>query len=126
MFVFSTLTQVGIRNAPVPFFIKPITNSVAGKIESGFLQRNMKSHYDFLEGQLATSPDDGGFFCGKDLTGAEIMLSFPLEAGQSRSGFTQSQYPKIWAYVDRIHERDAYKRAVAKIVDIEGDFKTAL
>ena len=123
---YSIFTSIGIRNAPVPFFIRPITNGVAGKIESSFLSRNFKSHYDFLEGQLATSPDGGDYFCGNDLTGAEIMLSFPLEAGQSRSGFTRDQYPKIWALVDRIHERDAYKRAVAKIVEIEGDFKTNL
>lgn len=115
-----------IRKAPVPFFIKPITNSVAGKIESSFLQRNMKSHYDFLEGQLATSPGDGDYFCGNELTAAEIMLSFPLEAGKTRSGFTQDQYPKIWALIDRIHARDAYKRAVAKIVEVEGEFKTTL
>ncbi len=120
------LTGAAIRKAPVPFFIKPITNSVAGKIESSFLKRNLKTHYDFLESQLATSPDGGDYFCGKDLTAAYIMLSFPLEAGQTRSGFTESQYPKIWAYVDRIHQRDAYKRAVAKIVEVEGDFKTTL
>ena len=110
----------------MPFFIKPITNGVAAKIESSFLRRNFKTHYDFLESQLATSPDGGSYFCGKDLTAAEVMLSFPLEAGQSRSGFTRSQYPKIWGYVDQIHDREAYKRAVAKIVEIEGDFKTTL
>ncbi|KAJ9616586.1 bifunctional glutathione transferase/peroxidase [Cladophialophora chaetospira] len=115
-----------IKNAAVPFFIKPVTNSVASKIESSFLQRNFRSHYDFLEGQLATSPDDGQYLCGPDLTAADIMLSFPLEAGKTRSGFTQNQYPKIWAYVERQHERDAYKRAVAKIVEIEGEFKTTL
>ncbi|KIW84955.1 hypothetical protein Z517_00343 [Fonsecaea pedrosoi CBS 271.37] len=116
----------GIRNAPVPFFIKPITNSVAGKIESSFLRRNMKNHYDFLEAQLATSPDAGDYLCGKDITAADIMLSFPLEAGQTRSGFAESQYPRIWGYIERLHERDAYKRAVAKIVAIEGEFKTTL
>ncbi|ETI19790.1 hypothetical protein G647_08803 [Cladophialophora carrionii CBS 160.54] len=125
-FMVLSLIVGSIRNAAVPFFIKPITNSVAGKIESGYLQRNFKSHYDFLEGQLSTSPDGGDYFCGKNLTAADIMLSFPLEAGQSRSGFTASQYPKVWAYIDRIHQRDAYKRAVAKIIEVEGDFKTTL
>ncbi|EXJ87413.1 glutathione S-transferase [Capronia epimyces CBS 606.96] len=115
-----------VRNSPVPFFIKPITNGVASKIESSFLQRNFKTHYDFLEGQLATVPDGGNFLCGKDLTAADIMLSFPLEAGQSRSGFSKEQYPKIWAYIDRLHEREAYKRSVQKIVELEGDFKTSL
>lgn len=118
--------KADIKNAAVPFFIKPITNSVASKIETSFLQRNLKSHYDFLEQLLATSPDGGDFFCGQDLTAAEVMLSFPLEAGETRSGFTQSQYPKIWAYLARIHERDAYKRATAKVEEIEGKFKTNL
>ncbi|KAI1608455.1 glutathione S-transferase [Exophiala viscosa] len=115
-----------IRNAPVWFFIKPITASVASTVEAGFLTRNFKNHYDFLEGQLATSPDGGKFLCGRDLTGADIMLSFPLEAGQTRSGFTREQYPKIWDYVDRLHDRQAYKRATAKIIEVEGRFKANL
>ncbi|KAL2432594.1 hypothetical protein ABEF95_013860 [Exophiala dermatitidis] len=115
-----------IRNSPVPFFIKPITNGVASKIESAFLQRNFKTHYDFLEGQLSTSPDGGSFLCGSDLSAADIMLSFPLEAGRGRSGFSREQYPKIWAYVDRIHEREAYKRSVQKIIELEGEFKTSM
>lgn len=71
------LTTTEIRTSPVPFFIKPITNAVAGKVESGFLATNFKTHYDFLEGQLKTSPDEGGFLCGKEITAADIMLSFP-------------------------------------------------
>lgn len=115
-----------IRNSPVPFFIKPITSGVAAKIESSFLERNFKTHYDFLENQLATAPGGEGFLCGKDLTAADIMMSFPMEAGQGRSGFTKEQYPKIWAYVERIHDREAYKRAVASIIEREGEFKMSL
>lgn len=122
----SLLTELEIRNSPVWFFIKPITTGIASSVEAAFLARNFKTHYDFLEGQLTTAPDGGNFLCGKDLTAADIMMSFPLEAGQSRSGFTKDQYPKIWDYVDRLHEREAYKRAVAKIIVLEGRFKTTL
>jgi len=115
-----------IRSSPVPFFIKPVTNGVANTIESSFLKRNFKIHYDFLESQLATSPDNGSFLCGKNLTAADIMMSFPMEAGQSRSGMTKAQYPKIWAYIDQLHQRPAYKRSVDIIVDREGEFKTAV
>ncbi|KAK4939466.1 bifunctional glutathione transferase/peroxidase [Elasticomyces elasticus] len=115
-----------IRNSPVWFFIKPITAAVASTVETGFLSRNFKTHYEFLEGQLATSPDGGKFLCGKDLTGADIMMSFPLEAGQSRTGFSKEQYPKVWDYVERLHEREAYKRAVARIIELEGQFKTTM
>jgi len=122
----SRLTVTGIRSSPVPFFIKPITNGVAEKIDSGFLRPNLKTHYDFLEGQLQTSPDEGNFLCGKAITAADIMLSFPLQAGQSRTGFTKEDYPKVWEYLDRLQEREAYKRAVQKIIDVEGEFKTTL
>ncbi|RVX72023.1 hypothetical protein B0A52_04621 [Exophiala mesophila] len=113
-----------IRDASVPFFIKPITNGVANKIASGFVTPSLITHYDFLEQQLKTSPSKGEFFCGKDLTAADMMLSFPLEAGRTRSGMSPENYPLIWAWVDRIHQQDSYKRATQKIVDIDRSFTT--
>lgn len=111
-----------IRKAPVPFFIRPITNGIASKIESNFLTPNFKTHFTFLEGQLASSPNGGQYLCGEKLTGADILMSFPLEASKGRVGLTPEQYPKLCAYVDRIHEREAYKKAVNKIVEIEGSY----
>ena len=115
-----------IKEGSVPFFIRPITNAIAGRITSLFLAPNFKTHYTFLEDQLKTCPDGGQFLCGKDLTAADILMSFPLEAGQSRSGMTQADFPLLWAYVDRLHEREAYRRSVQKIAEIEGSFKTNL
>ena len=121
------LTEIpGIRNAPVPFFIRPVTNSVANRVSSLFLEPNFKTHYAFLEEQLKSSPDSGEYLCGKHITAADILMSFPLEAGQSRSGMSREQCPLMWAYVDRLHEREAYKRSIKKIEDIEGSFKSNL
>jgi len=53
-------------------------------------------------------------------------MSFALEAGQGRSGMTKDVLPLLWAYVDRIHDREAYKRSVQKIEQVEGSFKTHL
>jgi glutathione S-transferase len=110
----------------VPFFIKPVTNGVATKIQSAFLHPQFETHFGFLESLLETSPDQGEYFCGKDLTAADILMSFPLEAGRSPSGLSKEQYPRIWAYVERLHNAPAYKRAVQKIESIEGTFKTNL
>lgn len=110
-----------IRNASVPFFIKPITRSIADRVDNAYLNKNIKATFDFLEEQLATSPQNGDFFCGPYLTGADIMMIFPLEAGQKRAGVTPSKYPKLSAYIDRIHERDAYQRAIKKIEDSTGE-----
>ena len=89
---------------------------------------NMKTHYDYLEGLLATSPDGGEWFCGK-LTGVDILLSFPLLAGQGgRSGMKSEDYPKIAEFVKRFQEREAYKKAIKKIEELEGEgsFKASI
>ena len=124
--VFCAYHCLDIKNSPVPFFIKPITNAIANKINTLFLEPNFKNHYQFLENQLATSPDGGEYLCGREITGADILMEFPLVAGAERSGRTKEAYPKLSAYVEKLHERDAYKRAVQKIVDTEGSFKTKL
>jgi glutathione S-transferase len=115
-----------IRNAPVPFFIRPITNSIATRIQTSYLTNQFELHYQFIEDQLATSPDGGDYLCGKEITGADILMSFPLEAGNSRSGVKQEKFPKVFAYVEKLHEREAYKRATEKIIEVEGQFKTTL
>ena len=118
--------DLGIRKAPVPFFIRPVTSGVANRVTSFFLAPNFKTHYDFVEAQLQTSPDGGEYLCGKDLTAADILMSFPLEAGMGLSGMTKEQYPLIWAYVDRLYQRESYKRSVQKIEEVEGSFKRTL
>jgi glutathione S-transferase len=73
----------------------------------------VKLHLDFLEGELTTP-----FFVGDELTGADIMMSFPLEAALARVGLDDRR-PKLRAWLDRIHQRPAYKRAL----DRGGEYK---
>ena len=99
---------------------------VAGKIYSGFLQRNFDTHFAFLESQIQSSPGGGQYLCGTELTGADILMVFPLEAAKGRGFITAEKYPGLVAYVDRLSEREAYKTAVAKIVEVEGSYKSSL
>ena len=99
---------------------------MANKLSTLFLGPNFKTHYAFLEEQLKTSPDNGQYLCGKDLTAADILMSFPLEAGQGRSGMSRESNPLVWAYIDRLHEHESYKRSVKKIEAVEGSFKSNL
>lgn len=91
-----------------------------------FLTPNFRTHFSFLESQLATSPNGGKYLCGKELTGADILMSFPLIASKGRAGLTQAAYPRIWAYVELLEVHDGYKKAVQKIIDVEGEFKSTL
>ncbi|KAI9810106.1 MAG: hypothetical protein M1827_006717 [Pycnora praestabilis] len=120
------LIMNNIKNSPVPFFIKPITGSIVNKVTSMFLEPNFKTNFTFLESQIATSPDGGEFLCGKGLTGADIIMSFPLIAARGRAGLTPELYPKLCAYMDRLEKRDAYQKAIQKIVDVEGYYSSAL
>jgi len=115
-----------IRSPALPFYVRPIANGIAGRIEAMFLHPNFKKHLDFLESQMASSPNGGEYLCGKEMTGADIMMSFPLEAMKSRAGLTKEKYPLLWAYVDRLESREASKKAVQDIVDREGIYQSTL
>jgi len=53
-----------------------------------------------------------GWFAGTDFTAADIMMSFPLEAAASRMDL--SGHTNIRAFLDRIHDRPAYQRALER------------
>ena len=53
-------------------------------------------------------------------------MSFPLLGAKGRAGFKQEAHPKLWAYVDRLEAQEAYKRAVERIIKIEGSYNSNL
>ena len=108
-----------------PFFAKPITNMIIGAMESNFLEPNLRTHFAFLEDQLKTSPGGGKFFCGK-MTGADIALSFPLTSAKGRAGLTKQKYPKLWDYIEMLEGMEGYKRAIDKVVEVEGEYQANL
>ena len=98
-----------IENTPMPFFVKPIAKAISGKAKSGFITPQITTHLDFMEGELGKST----WFAGDAFTGADIQMSFPVEAAQSRGGLNASR-PKLMAYLERIHARPAYQRALER------------
>jgi glutathione S-transferase len=85
------------------------------------LTANLKSHFDFLESQLATSPDDGKYLCGPNLTGADILMSFPLIAAKISKKFDKPTHPKLSAYIDLLESSEGYKISVKKIEELTGE-----
>jgi glutathione S-transferase len=72
------------------------------------LRRMLDVHLDWLESELATRP----WFAGESFTAADVMMSFPLEASRQRGGFDEA-HPHLAAWLDTIHARPAYERALA-------------
>jgi glutathione S-transferase len=98
-----------IETQPVPFFIKPVVRMIAGRVKAGFIGPQLQLHLDYLEGVLAGSP----WFAGPDISIADIMMSFPLEAAAARGGLDAGR-PNLWRFLETIHARPAYRRALDK------------
>ena len=96
-----------VETAPMPFFIKPVARAIAGKARSSFIEPQINLHLDYLEREVAKS----GWFVGNDFTAADIQMSFPLEAAAARAGLNSSR-PNLMAFLERIHARPAYGRAL--------------
>ena len=68
----------------------------------------IENHFGFLEGELAHSD----FFVGKELTAADVNLSFPIQAARLLHGL--DQFPNLARFLDRMHARPAYNRALER------------
>jgi glutathione S-transferase len=97
-----------IRRAKVPFFVKPVVKGIADKVGSAFITPNIQAQLKFMNDELATRP----WFAGHEFSAADIQMSFPLEAAAARAGLDQ-RYPKLQDWLERIHARPAYARALA-------------
>ncbi|HMB56532.1 MAG TPA: glutathione S-transferase [Arenimonas sp.] len=98
-----------VRSAPAPFFVRPIARAIADKVMDSFVRPQIKTHLDFMEGELGKS----AWFAGAEFSAADVQMSFPLEAAASRGGLDASR-PKLMDWLARIHARPAYQRALEK------------
>ena len=93
-----------------PLLVKLVLTRVPifGKIAMKRIQPMIDIHLDYIESELAQRP----WFAGADMTAADIMMSFPLEAARSRAGLDGSR-PATIAWLAKVHARPAYQRALA-------------
>jgi len=93
---------------PMPLLMRPAAAVIALGVKAKFVTPRINQHLDFIEGELEKST----WFAGEELTGADIQMSFPLEAAVARAG--ADDRPNIRAFVERIHERPAYQEALRR------------
>lgn len=95
-----------VRQAPVPFFIKPIVKGIVAKVSNAFIDPQIKLHLSFQNEALANS----GWFVGEEFSAADIQMSFPLEGAAARGGL--DAFPHLGDFLARIHARPAYQKAL--------------
>ncbi len=79
-----------VANGPAPWPISAVARHIAGRVQNSFIGPQLKRHLDYMEAAL----------------GAQ-------EAAKSRAGLDASR-PRLTAFLDRIHARDAYQRALER------------
>ncbi|TDL24564.1 thioredoxin-like protein [Rickenella mellea] len=95
----------------VPFYIRPVANIIFGSVSKQLLEPNIETNSKFVEAHLAKTKAD--FFAGGDHpTSADYQMLFPLEAIKQRAPGHLG--PNMKAWVDRVHARPAFKRALEK------------
>jgi glutathione S-transferase len=98
-----------VEKSPAPWPISAVARRIAGTVTQSFIGPQLKRHLDYMEAELATHT----WFAGDQFSAADVQMSFPLEAAASRAGLNAGR-PRLMAFLDRIHARGAYKRALER------------
>lgn len=98
-----------VESGPMPFFVRPIAKGIARKVKSSFIQPQIEAHLNYMEAELGKSE----WFAGGAFSAADIQLSFVLEAAAARGGLAGDR-PRLTAFLDKIHARPAYRRALER------------
>ncbi len=80
----------------------------AAKPIQPMIMAEIKGIFDYVEYHLIRNE----YFAGDDLTAADIMMIFPLEAAHARGRL--KGYEACQDFVAKIHKRPAYNRAIEK------------
>lgn len=96
-----------VKEAKLPFFIKPIAKKIADKVDDNYAGPEIDRHFSYIESQLAKSD----YFCGAEFTAADVQMYYPIEGGLARRA---GHRPKAEAWLARVKERPALKAALEK------------
>ena len=91
-----------------PAWLRPLARRISDQALVGFVNPQVRQHMAFWESELGKSE----WFAGNDFSAADIQMSYPLEATAARGGI--EGHPRVGAFVDRIHARPAYQRAIER------------
>ena len=100
---------------PVPALLRPVARAIARRAQHDFIDPQLRTHIGFWDGELQRAP----WFAGAEFSGADIQMSFPLEAAAARSGVPLPA--SVQGFLERIHARPAYQRAL----EVGGRFELA-
>jgi len=87
-----------------------LTSGGEGNPASPFVAERSRRGWEMIEARLGQAP----YFGGAHLTTADIMMVYCLTTSRAFRKTSIENYPNIQAYLERIGQRPAYRRAMAK------------
>lgn len=103
-----SLVFTRVRNAPLPFFARPIARGIADKVTASFVAPQLRTHMDWMEAELGRHT----WFAGERFTAADIQMSYSVEAAARRGDGRDRSH--LRTFLERIHARPAYRRALER------------
>ncbi|EJS43250.1 gtt1p [Saccharomyces arboricola H-6] len=94
-----------VRESGMPFPISYLAGKVASKISQAYSQGEMKNQFDFVEGEISKN---NGYLVDGKLSGADILMSFPLQMAFQRNFATPEEYPAISKWLKTITSEGSY------------------
>jgi glutathione S-transferase len=91
-----------------PALVRPIAKGLTNAVRKAYLNHTTQALFDHLDAELSKRPWLAGEF-----SAADIMMSFPCEASLARAPQAKGK-KNVEAFVQKLHARPAYKRALEK------------
>jgi glutathione S-transferase len=98
-----------LARPPMPALLRPLAALIGRGMQSKYIDPQLRIHLAFMEAELNKS----NWFAGDTFTAADIQMSFPVEGAHAR-GVLGAHYPNLLKYLEAIHARPAYRRAIEK------------
>lgn len=92
-----------------PALMRPVMKAISKQLNTNIVDPALKRHMDYWELELGKFE----WFAGNEFSAADIQMSFPLEAASARGGLDNGR-PKCMAFLEKIHARSAYHRALVR------------
>ncbi|MGI4745767.1 MAG: glutathione S-transferase family protein [Janthinobacterium lividum] len=92
----------------MPFPLRPVAALISRGLDTQFLNPQLSTHLGYLDSELSDRP----WFAGSEFSGADIIMSFALQALRASGRLTNR--PHLTAWLTRLEARPAWGRTIAK------------
>ena len=99
----------GVLPDRVPFLARGVAKGITKAMNANMIDPQLAANTALWVAELTKS----AWFAGDAFSAADIMMSFPIEAGGSRINYGPDK-PRLKAFLQTIHARPAYQRALER------------